>query len=107
MNILESYRAAARALLIKHGATEAQADCEVGVYIRLASEDPGEWAPEAELVIVHEANCCEPLDQGLFAALFDYYDSKFFERFAALDAAARCDTFTECINPAVSAVWKR
>lgn len=94
----DAYRNAARELF---GISQVEAE----VYIRTAADDPGEWAPDALLVIYTEADCRKEGDEGMLPGLLDYYSNRGDERCAALDAAAGQGTFIERINAAVAAVW--
>jgi hypothetical protein len=92
-----AYRRAAKKLF---GAN----DTESRSYIKSPADDPGEWAPEALVIIYLEPDFRFPEDTGVIPDRLSYYGDLGFDNCIALAEAAGVG-YVEYINAAVAAVY--
>jgi hypothetical protein len=96
-NIVEKYRQAAMKLW---GASRE----EVEHYIIAADEDPGEWAPEALVILRLEPNGAIPNDTYSMPNMLGMYTGDWIGNGVALAQEAG-EGFVEHVNGAIAAVW--
>ncbi|MGE3483466.1 MAG: hypothetical protein AB7L09_01920 [Nitrospira sp.] len=95
---VDAYRAAAAKLF---GASEVEQE----VYIKHPEEDPGEWAPRANVIIYLEPDMRRRGDEGKIPNALDYWSPNGFGNALALGEAVGDGSYVEYINAAVAAVW--